>query len=232
MQIPLQFGTLIYNFLSLPRSVIPQHSFAGSAGLFRFVYLADVCLTQRRDLRAPLDDRSRDFRDARDVRDFRDFRDVRDVRDFRDFRDVRDFLAPDRPLDRDFDLVGIALPVFFPYGPHIFLVGPSTNGGERNESSSNRDRGTRGDRLCEKSALFERRALGREASRKTEKMDIEWLAAAMRDANSLLWGSSKAVVVCEPALVRRHRGVRGLDGDLVGVHEGRAVETGRPAAWS
>jgi hypothetical protein len=45
-----------------------------------------------------------------------------------------------------------------------------------------------------------------------QKMDIEWLAAAMRDVNSLLRGPFQAAV--EPALVRRHRGVRGLDGDL------------------
>lgn len=43
-------------------------------------------------------------------------------------------------------------------------------------------------------------------------MDIEWLAAAMRDVNSLVRGPFQAAV--EPALVRRHRGVRGLDGDL------------------
>jgi hypothetical protein len=43
-------------------------------------------------------------------------------------------------------------------------------------------------------------------------MDIEWLAAAMRDVNSLVRGPFEVVV--EPALVRRHRGVRGLDGDL------------------
>ena len=84
--------------------------------------------------------------------------------------------------------------------------------------------------MCEKSALFKRGGGGKH-SEKTEKMDIEWLAAAMRDANSLLGGSSNAAVVCEPALVRRHRGVRGLDGDLDGVQEGRTVETGRPPAW-
>jgi hypothetical protein len=44
------------------------------------------------------------------------------------------------------------------------------------------------------------------------KMDIEWLVAAMREANSFL--ATPTVVVNEPALVRRHRGVRGLDGDL------------------
>ena len=44
------------------------------------------------------------------------------------------------------------------------------------------------------------------------KMDIEWLVAAMREANSFL--TTPTVVVNEPALVRRHRGVRGLDGDL------------------
>jgi hypothetical protein len=45
-----------------------------------------------------------------------------------------------------------------------------------------------------------------------KKMDVEWLAAAMRDVNSLVRGFFQAAV--EPALVRRHRGVRGLDGDL------------------
>jgi hypothetical protein len=43
-------------------------------------------------------------------------------------------------------------------------------------------------------------------------MDIEWLSAAVRDVNSLVRGPFQAAV--EPALVRRHRGVRGLDGDL------------------
>jgi hypothetical protein len=43
-------------------------------------------------------------------------------------------------------------------------------------------------------------------------MDIEWLSAAVRGVNSLVMGASNAVV--EPALVHRHRGVRGLDGDL------------------
>jgi hypothetical protein len=53
---------------------------------------------------------------------------------------------------------------------------------------------------------------GKKNESQKKRMDIEWLAAAMRDVNSLLRGPFQAVV--EPALVRRHRGVRGLDGDL------------------
>jgi hypothetical protein len=64
--------------------------------------------------------------------------------------------------------------------------------------------------------LFCSKAAGAGTPEKTnprkKKMDIEWLAAAMRDVNSLVRGPFEAVV--EPALVRRHRGVRGLDGDL------------------
>ena len=41
---------LQYIVRSLPRLVFPQHWFAGSGGLSRFVYFADVCLAQPRDL--------------------------------------------------------------------------------------------------------------------------------------------------------------------------------------
>ncbi len=66
------------------------------------------------------------------------------------------------------------------------------------------------------SAFFHQELGGAGTPKKTnprkKKMDIEWLAAAMRDVNSLVRGPFEVVV--EPALVRRHRGVRGLDGDL------------------
>jgi hypothetical protein len=50
-----------------------------------------------------------------------------------------------------------------------------------------------------------------------KQMDIEWLAAAMREANAFIREPrfvTKSIVVSEPALVRRHQGVSGLDGDL------------------
>lgn len=53
-------------------------------------------------------------------------------------------------------------------------------------------------------------------------MDIEWLVAAVREANS--FKATPTVVVNEPALVRRHRGVFGLDGDLDRAQETRAAE--------
>jgi hypothetical protein len=53
-------------------------------------------------------------------------------------------------------------------------------------------------------------------------MDIEWLVAAMREANSFL--TTPTALVNEPALVRRHRGVRGLDGDWDRARETRVAE--------
>ncbi len=50
-----------------------------------------------------------------------------------------------------------------------------------------------------------------------KQMDIEWLAAAMREANAFIREPrfvTTSIVFSEPALVRRHRGVSGLDGDL------------------
>ena len=57
-------------------------------------------------------------------------------------------------------------------------------------------------------------------------MDIEWLVAAMREANSFLTTPTALVnePALEPALVRRHRGVRGLDGDWDLARETRVAE--------
>jgi hypothetical protein len=97
----------MYIFLSLPRFVIPQHWFAGNAGLSRLVYLADHCLAQPRDCRPPFD---------------RDFREFLDFREFRAFREFLGFLDLDRRLEtgRDLDLVGIPHSVGFPYRSTFF----------------------------------------------------------------------------------------------------------------
>ena len=102
----------MYIFPSLPRFVIPQHWFAGNAGLSRLVYLADRCLAQPRDVprrRPPFD---------------RDFREFREFRDFREFRAFLGLLDLDRRLEtgRDLDLVGIPHSVGFPYGSTFFFL--------------------------------------------------------------------------------------------------------------